>query len=79
MKAVLIVEDNPSILALTHFVVERDGYAVLDATSAEQAFARFEENDAQLDLLIVDVTLGSSSGIRVGLELWLRRSPKLTQ
>jgi CheY-like chemotaxis protein len=42
----------------------------LNATSAEQAFERFEENDAQVDLLIADVTLGSTSGIRVALELW---------
>jgi CheY-like chemotaxis protein len=70
MKTVLIVDDDPAIVALLHRVVERDGYAVLDATSAEQAFERFEDSDAQVDLLIADVTLGSSSGIRVALELW---------
>src|SRR5215471_14772186 len=70
MKTVLIVEDDPAILALIHLVVEQDGYSVLNATSAEQAFERFEENDAQVDLLIADVTLGSTSGIRVALELW---------
>ena len=70
MKTVLVIEDDPAILALFHNVVERDGYAVLDASSAEQAYERFEENDAQVDLLIADVRLGSSSGIRVALELW---------
>ena len=70
MKTVLVVDDVPAILSLLHLVVERDGYAVLDATSAEQAFERFEESDAQVNLLIADVRLGSSSGIRVALELW---------
>ena len=70
MKTVLVVEDDAAILALMHHVVERDGYAVFDATSAAQAFERFEENDGHVDLLIADVTLGSTSGIRVALELW---------
>jgi len=69
MKTILVVEDEPAILALIHHVVEQDGYAVLNATSAEQAFERFEENGAHVDLLIADVTLGASSGIRVALEL----------
>jgi|SRR5581483_2305760 len=70
MKTVLVVEDDPAILALMHHIVARDGYAVLDAISAEEAFERFEENDAQVDLVIADVTLEASSGIRVALELW---------
>lgn len=69
MKTVLILEDNVSILALIRLVVEQNGYAVLEATSAQEAFERFEENDAQVDLLIADVTLPVSSGIRVALEL----------
>src|SRR5215472_1889109 len=70
MKTILVLEDDPAILALMHLVVEQDGYTVLDASSVEQAFERFEENDAQVDLLIADVTLGSGSGVRVALELW---------
>lgn len=69
MKTVLVLEDDVSILALIRLVVEQKGYKVLEATSAEQAFQRFEENDAHVDLLITDVTLPVSSGIRVALEL----------
>jgi CheY-like chemotaxis protein len=69
VKTVLILEDNSSILALMHHVVEQDGYAVLDATSAEEAFRRFEESNARVDLLVTDVVLPASSGIRVALEL----------
>ena len=70
MKTVLIIEDDPAILALMHHVVESDGYAVLDAASADEAFRQFEANDAHVDLLITDVSLGSSFGLRVALELW---------
>src|SRR5438270_4984273 len=69
MKTVLVLEDDASILALISMVIENNGYAVLAATSAREAFDRFEENDAQVDLLIADVTLPESSGIRVALEL----------
>ena len=70
MKTVLVVDDDPSILALVHYLVERAGYEVLNATSAEEAFQRFEDSDAHVDLLIADVTLPSSSGVRVALEFW---------
>ena len=69
MKTVLVLEDDRSIMALIRLVVEHNGYTVLEATSAQEAFERFEENDAQVDLLIADVTLPVSSGIHVALEL----------
>jgi CheY-like chemotaxis protein len=69
MKTVLVLEDNAAILALIRMAVESRGYAVLAATSAREAFERFEENDSVVDLLITDVKLPESSGIRVALEL----------
>src|SRR5215831_20733831 len=70
MKTVLLVDDDPAILALMHHVIASDGYAVLDAASADEALQQFEDNDAHVDLLITDVSLGSSFGLRVALELW---------
>ena len=69
VQTVLIVEDNASILALIRLVVEQNGYKVLDARSAQEAFDQFDANDGHVDLLITDVTLPESSGIRVALEL----------
>ncbi len=69
MKTVLVLEDDVSLLGLIRLIVAEGRYGLLEATSAEQAFARFEENDAHVDLLIADVTLPESSGIRVALEL----------
>jgi CheY-like chemotaxis protein len=68
LKRILVVEDDNTILALIRIVVERSGYAVLEATSAQQAFQHLEKH-AHIDLLIADVTLPASSGIRVALEL----------
>ncbi len=69
MKTVLILEDEPAILDLIRRVLDSAGYAPLEAMTAREAFLRFEENDAQIDLLIADVVLPVSSGIRVALEL----------
>ena len=69
MTTILIVDDDPCILALVRLVVEEGSYLVLEANSAHQAFDRFEEADGQIDLLIADVKLPVFSGIRVALEL----------
>jgi CheY-like chemotaxis protein len=57
-------------------ILEGNGYSMLAASSAEEAFARFQENRAAVDLLIADVCLPSTSGIRVALQL-RSRLPKL--
>jgi len=69
LEGLTVVKDDPSVLALIRLVIGREGYAILEATLAEQVFERFEENDGHRDLLIADVTLPVSSGIRVPLEL----------
>jgi CheY-like chemotaxis protein len=45
------------------------GHTILEATTAEEAFRQLEESDGRIDLLIADVTLPVSSGLRVALEL----------
>jgi CheY-like chemotaxis protein len=69
VQTVLVLEDNASILELIRLVVEQNGYEVLGARSAQEAFEQFEACDGHADLLITDVTLPVSSGIRVALEL----------
>lgn len=69
MQTVLVLEDDVAILALIRLIVEQEGYNVLLANSKQEAFERFEENDAYLDLLIADITLPVSSGISVAQEL----------
>jgi two-component system cell cycle sensor histidine kinase/response regulator CckA len=69
MQTVLILEDNASVLALIRSVVKSRGYAVLEAISTQETFERFDENDAQVDLLIAEIRLTSGPGIPVALEL----------
>lgn len=69
MSTILLVEDDPSILSLMSAILEPSGHLVLKASAAEQAYLRFDEADASVDLLIADVNLPVTSGIRIAVEL----------
>ena len=71
MSTILLVEDEPSILALMSEVLESSGHVLLKASGVEEALHRFDEADASIDLVIADVNLPGTSGIRVALELRL--------
>jgi CheY-like chemotaxis protein len=66
---ILILEDEPAIMALICMVLSPLGYRILEATTGEEAIQRFEQSDSGIDLLIADVALPVKSGIRVALEL----------
>jgi CheY-like chemotaxis protein len=69
VSTILVVEDDPSVLNLMCVILEPSGYVVLKASTVEEALRRFDEADASVDLLIADVNLPGTSGIRVALEL----------
>jgi CheY-like chemotaxis protein len=70
VSTILILDDEPAIRRLLRLTLDPLGHVVLEAASAEEAFRRFEEADAGLNLLIADVQLPNGpSGVRVALEL----------
>jgi CheY-like chemotaxis protein len=69
LSNILLVEDEPSILTLMALVLEPLGHNLLRASTVNEAFQRFDEFDSSIDLLIADVNLPVTSGIRVALEL----------
>ena len=68
MKTILLVEDDPLVMGVFRSVLQSKGYAILEATSAEQAL-KWLGNPQRIDLIIADVGLPLRSGIRVALEL----------
>lgn len=69
VSTILILDDEPAIRRLLRLTLDPIGHVVLEAASAEEAFRRFEEADAGLNLLIADVQLPNGpSGVRVALE-----------
>jgi DNA-binding NtrC family response regulator len=62
---VLIVEDEPSILMVLSAFLQGEGYRVLQAENAEQAFAVLATKP-HLDLMITDYRLpGGVSGVMI--------------
>jgi two-component system cell cycle sensor histidine kinase/response regulator CckA len=73
-ETVLVVEDDPSVRAVAVQVLERLGYRVESAGSAEEALERVVAGgEMPVDLLLTDVILPSASGRQVSEALQLRR------
>jgi len=64
---ILLVDDEPDVLDLLVFLVERTGALALPAREAPAALRLFDNE--RPDLAIVDVMLGSSSGLDLVAEL----------
>ena len=61
-EAVLVVEDDDSVRALTRRVLESRGYRVWMAGSSEEAFRVLNDYGAEMSLVIADVVLPSMNG-----------------
>jgi len=62
-KKILIVDDEPSIVAPLQFLMERNGYQVRVAISGEEALETIEK--FRPDLVLLDVMLPGLSGFDV--------------
>ena len=60
-KKILIVDDDPDLLAVCSRALANAGYTVFAASSAEEARPYIDEN--KLDLLILDIYLPNQDGI----------------
>lgn len=67
MKTLLVLEDESAIMQLLRH--ELNQYRLLEAATAEQAVRLFFSHRREIDLLIADITLPISSGIRVAMLL----------
>lgn len=62
---VLVVDDEPSIVDFTRFVLEAEGYEVRAAASGEAALNLVSDEDGAVDLVLLDVALEGLDGIEV--------------
>lgn len=66
---VLIVDDDEGLRNFMSRILERNGYQILTANSAEQALAVFADFPGSIDLLVSDVVMGEMSGRELGTTL----------
>ncbi|MEP6591280.1 MAG: response regulator [Gemmatimonadota bacterium] len=72
---VLVVEDSDALRELTRRLLERQGYTVITAASAEEAIQRFDHHP-EIALLLTDVVMPGGSGPELASHL-LKRRPGL--
>ena len=63
-ETILLAEDEPAVRALFARVLNNAGYRVIEASSGEEAIARFAEHGAAIDLLLFDLIMPKLDGYR---------------
>jgi DNA-binding NtrC family response regulator len=76
LETILLVDDEPGVRALAKTVLERAGYRVLDAESAEAALKLLDEHEAPVHLLLTDLVLPGLNGHELAVRVAMRR-PKI--
>lgn len=65
MKKVLIAEDETSIRDFVVINLRRSGYEVLEASGGTEAMALFDDNNGEIDIAILDITMPGADGLEV--------------
>jgi CheY-like chemotaxis protein len=59
---VLVVDDEQDVRNLVRTVLQKSGYAVLTASSGEEALALFAHHDSNIALLLTDIRMPTMTG-----------------
>lgn len=65
MSRILVVDDVPANVEILSFHLGDEGYDVLEAQSGEQALSLLNADDADIDLVLLDVMMPVMSGLDV--------------
>jgi two-component system cell cycle sensor histidine kinase/response regulator CckA len=61
-ETILVVEDDPAVQALTHRLLQRQGYTVLVASDGAEALDRVATAESDIALVLTDVVMPALSG-----------------
>ncbi len=64
-RIILLVDDDPQILALSQELLEHLGFRVVTAASGDQALELFQRRHQEIDLVIMDLNLPCLDGYQV--------------
>jgi two-component system, cell cycle sensor histidine kinase and response regulator CckA len=73
METILLVDDEPNIVALAHKMLEGEGYEILDALNAEEAVRVAATHAGPIHLLLTDIVMPGASGQDLAQLLGLQR------
>jgi two-component system, cell cycle sensor histidine kinase and response regulator CckA len=72
-ETILLVEDENSVRTVIRKVLERKGYSILEARSADEALTLSAHHDGRIDVLLTDVVMPRMSGRELAEQLRPRR------
>ncbi len=72
-ETILLVEDEPALLALSRHILQRQGYTVLEADNGELALRIAEDYPGEIHLLLADVVMPGMSGRQVAERIAAQR------
>ena len=64
MKKVLIAEDEASIREFIVINLKRSGYDVVEAENGEEAINKYEEENGNIDVAVLDIMMPLKDGLR---------------
>jgi len=67
MESILIIDDEPQIRSMIRLILEREGYAVMEASDGIEGLRLFREKPA--DLVITDLIMPNKDGIGMIIEI----------
>lgn len=73
-KKILVVDDEPDIIAMLDLRLSKNGYDVISAVNAEECLKKAEEDYP--DLILLDILLPGMSGFEVAKKLKANKATK---
>ncbi len=67
---VLVVDDDPLVLAMTERTLRRQGFEIITAADGPTALQIYREEGHAIDLVVLDVTMPDMSGIETCVALY---------
>jgi two-component system, cell cycle sensor histidine kinase and response regulator CckA len=68
-QIILVVDDEPTILAATQMILEKNNYCVLVANDGQEALATLVEHGAGIDVVLTDLSMPRMDGIAMVREI----------
>jgi CheY-like chemotaxis protein len=69
-ERILLVDDEPDIVAAAKIILEQAGYQVESFTSSPEALEAFKANPKKFDLIITDLTMPQLTGLDLAKEIF---------